>query len=114
MQCQRFRQFPGPSLPARSSAQVNQYGTISYLHDSRGVSIGQHPTVTSHLVRGIYNRRPPKPKYSTMWDVGKVTDYFKHFGANKDLSLKQLSGKLAMLMSLVGANRSSELAALDL
>lgn len=37
-----------------------------------------------------------------------------YIGKNEDLSLKDLSGKLALLMALVSANRTSELQALDL
>lgn len=75
--------------------------------------MGQHPVIT-RLMKGIYNSRPPQPKYSTSWDVVKVTDYLKSLGANQELSLKQLTLKLVMLMALVEASRSSELAALDL
>ena len=35
-------------------------------------------------------------------------------GENSDLSMKSLSGKLALLMALVSASRSSELQSLDL
>ena len=43
-----------------------------------------------------------------------VLSWIKGQGDNKDLPLKELSGKLALLMTLVGANRTSELQALDL
>ena len=75
--------------------------------------IGQHPLV-SRLMKGIYNSRPPEPQYSTTWDVSSVLDWIKRLGNNKDLSLKVLSGKLALLMALVSANRTSELHTLDL
>ena len=78
-----------------------------------GSPIGQHPLV-SQLMKGIYNSRPPKPHYTCTWDVDIVVRYLKGLGSNADLSLKTLSGKLILLMSLTLASRTSELHALDL
>ena len=52
-----------------------------------GVSVGSHPTVT-RLLQGVFNSRPPQPRYTTFWDVGVVIQHIKGLGANKDLSLK--------------------------
>ena len=38
--------------------------------------VGQHPLV-SRILKGIYNERPPLPRYSTFWDVGVVLRYLK-------------------------------------
>jgi len=65
-------------------------------------------------MRGVYNSRPPEPQYSDTWDMASVLAWLKRLGDNKDLSLKKLSGKLALLMALVSASRTSELHALDL
>ena len=54
------------------------------------------------------------PRYSSTWDVGMVTKYLTSLGRNEDLPLKRLSQKLALLMALVEACRTSELKALDL
>lgn len=75
--------------------------------------IGQHPVVT-RLMKGMYNSRSPKPRYPSSWKVADVTHALKEWGVNASLSLKQLTLKLCMLMALVVASRSSELAALDL
>ena len=37
---------------------------ISVLHDR----ISNHPRVSA-LMSGIFNKRPPKPKYTFVWDV---------------------------------------------
>ena len=74
--------------------------------------IGQHPLVI-RLLKGISNERPPRPRYTTTWDVSKVTSYLSSLGDNKTLSLKQLSKKLAMLLALISPERSSVLADLD-
>lgn len=87
---------------------------MSSTHEKiEGNPIGQHLMV-KQLFRGVYNSRPPKPRYSNTWDVNIVLDYIAQLGENIELSLKQLSLKLLMLMSLVSANRVSELQALDL
>jgi len=49
-----------------------------------------------------------------MWDVSQVVDYVARLGENKDLSLKDLSSKLLILMALTCASCVSELQALDL
>ena len=87
---------------------------ISMTHDPiEGTPIGQHPSV-SRIMRGIHNTRPPRPRYTSTWDVDKVIRYVESLGSNDSLSLKHLSMKLAVLFALVEASRSSELAALDL
>ena len=78
-----------------------------------GSPIGQHPLV-SQLLRGIYNSRPPRLRYTCTWDVDVVVQHLKGLGNNADLSLKTLSGKLTLLMALTLASRRSELQALDL
>ena len=74
-----------------------------------GKPVGQHPLVI-RLLKGIANERPPQPRYSTTWDVSKVTAYLSSLGHNNMLSLKLLSKKLAMLLALISPERSSVLA----
>ena len=84
---------------------------VSMTHDQvEGSPIGQYPLV-NRLLRGVYNRRPPMPRYSSTWDVDEVTKFLISLGKNEELTLKSLSQKMALLMALVGA---SELAALNL
>ena len=71
---------------------------------------GGHPLVTQ-LMKGMFNSRPPKPKYSHTWDVTLVTKYLASLGSNRLLSLKQLSLKLPMLFCL---ERVSAIRKLDL
>ena len=87
---------------------------VSMTHETtEGIPISQHPLVT-RLRRGVYNLRPPKPRYSFTWDVDIVVQHILNMGENSTLSLKSLSQKLAFLMALVVASRTSELQALDL
>ena len=78
-----------------------------------GLPVGQHPLVTQ-LLKGMFNNRPPRPRYSHTWDVASVTKYLASLGNNRSLSLKQLSFKLAMLFFLTCPERVSALTKLDL
>lgn len=77
-----------------------------------GVVIGKHPLV-SRLMKGIYNNRPPRARYSFTWDVKEVLDHIRAWGPTEDLTLKKITLKLAMILALGNASRSSELHALD-
>ena len=87
---------------------------VSMTHKSvEGLPVGQHPLVT-RLLKGVYNQRPPMPRYTSTWDVDVVTKHIVSMGRNEDLPLKHLSRKLVMLMALIKASRTSELRALDI
>ena len=98
-----------------------QYRTINSLrsaismthHEVDGVRVGQHPIV-SRFLKGIFNSRPPAPRYSVTWDVDVVLQYLRGLPQNEDLSFQALSHMVAMLMALANADRCSDLASLDL
>ena len=75
--------------------------------------IGQHPTIV-RVLKGAYNKRPPLPRYSTTWEVSKVTSYIATLGVNESLSLKMLSLKLVVLLALTRPSRSNDLSNLSL
>ena len=93
---------------------VNAYrSAISAFHPNiEGCPVGQHPRI-KQLLKGVFNRKPPAPRYSMTWNVDDVLRYIKHMGPNKTLDMKQLSLKLAMLMALTSVSRGSELAKLN-
>ena len=66
--------------------------------------IGEHDLV-SHFMKGVFNLRPPQPRYSKMWDINKVLLYLKGLGRNEDLTLQQLTLKTAMLLSILAGRR---------
>ena len=78
-----------------------------------GSKVGDNPQVSS-LLTGIYNRRPPKPRYTFIWDANVVVDYIKALPDDNDLTLKMLSWKLTTLLALTAASRASEISYLDL
>ena len=116
-----------PSLPAVCRflrylvEQGLGYGAINaarcalatLLPDYEGFSFGKHPLVC-RLVKGVYERRPPAPRYNSCWDVTKVFKLFREWGRNAQLTLKQLTFKLVMLLMLVTAQRGQTILALSL
>ena len=94
---------------------VNAYrSAISALHSKvDGHPIGQHLLVT-RMLKGVYNERPPLPRYSSFWDVGAVLKYVQSWGSNDNLSLRQLTLKLAILMALTRPARTVDLSKLDI
>ena len=69
--------------------------------------------MVTRFLRGVFNSRPPKPKYGVTWDTDTVLRYLEMPPDNADLNLQQLTQKLAMLLALASADRFSDLAALD-
>ena len=87
---------------------------ISMTHDEvDGTRVGQHPLV-SRFLKGVFNCRPPAPRYTTTWDVDVVLSHIKSLPDNEHLSFQLLTHKVVMLMALTNADRCSDLAALDL
>ena len=94
---------------------LNSYrSAISSVHERvDGYEVGQHPLV-SRVMKGAFNLRPPQPRYETTWDVSKVLDFIVSLGPSENLSLRDLTWKLAMLLALTRPSRSADLAKLDL
>ena len=78
-----------------------------------GMSIGNPPLVVRFL-KGVFNLRPPVPRYKGVWDVSIVLRFLKTLSPVSSLSLKNLSLKLVMLLSLVTAQRGQTLRLLDI
>ena len=69
-----------------------------------GCRAGNHPLVNRFL-RGVFNLRPPTPRYAETWDVTPVLQKLRSMDPLEDLSLKELTLKLVMLMALTQASR---------
>ena len=65
-------------------------------------------------MKGVYLDKPPKPKYSELWDVKVVLNYLKTLHPLQSLSLKQLTLKLVTLLALTTAQRAQTLSSLNL
>ena len=88
--------------------------SISAFHDPiEGFSVGKHPRVCS-LLKEIFNKRPPIPRYTFIWDVQKVLTYLSTLGMPEHLSDKMLTLKTTMLIALTSSNRAHEICSLNI
>ena len=65
------------------------------------------------FMQSIINSCPLKPKYSFVRNLNTVISYIDTMPTIENLSLKDLSAKIAMLMALCNADRSLDLITLD-
>ena len=75
--------------------------------------MGSNPLV-SRFMKGVFNERPPKPRYQEIWDVKPVLNYLCKLSPVKLISLKQLTLKLCMLLALVSAQSAQTLSLISL
>ena len=66
------------------------------------------------LCRGAGVRNPSSGRYSGFWDVLDVLEMFQEWGSNRELSLKLLGFKVAVLLLLVTAQRGQTILNLSL
>ena len=94
---------------------LNAYrSAISSVHDKvDDIDLGKHLLVARHL-KESFHARPPLPKYARTWNVQVVLDHILLWSDTASLSLKLLTFKLVMLMSLAALSHSADLAALQL
>ena len=64
--------------------------------------------------RHVFHKWPPQPRYSTTWDVAKVTNHIESSGENKELSFPDLTLKVVALLALTRPSRSMDLKNLDI
>ena len=78
-----------------------------------GSLIGSHPLV-SRFMKGVFQTKPPCPRYLATWGVSVVLSYLRTLSPKEDLSLKEVTFMFTMLMALVFATRADTLYKLDL
>ena len=93
---------------------MNAYrSAISSVYDKAdGVPVGQHPIIT-RLIKGIFNVRPPIPRYSKTCDVQLVLNFLQTQGKSETLPLKMLKLKNVFLLAITRPSRSADLSQLD-
>ena len=65
-----------------------------------------HPWVVE-LIKGVFNARPRELKYTFIWDEQNVLDLTRYsWSNNEEISLKELTWKLTMLIVLKIASRA--------
>ena len=78
----------------------------------KACTIGAHPHIT-RFMKGVFNLRPPVPRYTIMWDVGKLLKKLRKLSPLTSLSLKELTLKMVALVAIVLAARSQTIVALN-
>ena len=96
-------------------SSVNAYrSAISSVHDKvDGFNVGQHPTIV-RLVKGVFNCRPPVPRYSNTWDVQKVLNFIEAGGNPQALPIKALTLRTVFLLAITRPSRSADLSQLNI
>ena len=92
---------------AKEFKDGKQYRSLSCYHSAvssshlpiDGFSVGKHSLVC-RLLKEVFNLRLPFPCYDYTWDVTKVTSFLRDLGDNRQMTLKCLTQKLAMLLAL--------------
>ena len=75
--------------------------------------IAEHLLIRT-LLKAVRVSIPPSPKYTQLWDINSVLEFFTNWLDNSSLSLKQLSAKLTIILSLISCKKVSDVKALDL
>ena len=87
-----------------SAINTAQSALSSYITLENGTCVGKHPLV-SRLMKGIFQEKLPRPKYTEIWDVSIVLSYLQSFSPVDKLFLKELTLKLLVLILLVSGQR---------
>ena len=88
-----------------SYSQINTaFSSLSSIITITKVPCGKHPHVKRFMKR-IFELRPTFPKYHMIWDVSKVLNYFRNLPVMSNLTLKELSLKLTVLLCLVSSGQ---------
>ncbi len=106
-------------------AQDLSYSTINTARSALSACLldttfsGTNYTITNHpllirYMKGVFNSRKPTPKYSETWDVNIVLNYLAKLFPLDNLSLKDHSFKLVMLLALTSGQRCQTLTYLDI
>ena len=78
-----------------------------------GTPVGSHPLV-KNFTQGVFNLKPPTPRYVDIWDPETVLKFIKSWSPAKSLSLTKLVKKLYVLILLVTGQRGQILQALTI
>nr|CAH7726456.1 unnamed protein product [Callosobruchus chinensis] len=92
------------------------YGTLNSYRSAIAQLLG--PSMSEDILirrffKGVFHLRPNLPKYKNTWDPLIVLNYLKTLD-NENISLEQISYKLAMLLALVSAQRVQTLSLIEL
>ena len=95
----------GESYSAINSARS---ALSTFLTNNLGQTVGSLPSVTRFL-KGVFQLKPPKPRYYFIWDVNIVLLFLGNFYPNEEIPLEYLTYKLVTLFALITAQRAQTL-----
>ena len=85
--------------------------SILQLNSNLSIPFGQLP-VAKCFMKGIFELRPALPRYKSIWDVSRVFTHFRGQPLASQLSLKDLTVKLTLFLSLLSGQRSQTIKSL--
>ena len=85
---------------------------LSIVHVEGIPEVSSNPLL-KRLFRGIFNARPPQPRYTHTWDINLVFNHMRALGPNRYLPFMILSQKVAILLSLLSGKRVHSLSLLQ-
>ena len=83
------------------------------ISNDSGLTIGKFPSV-KRFMKGVFELRPPLPRYNYIWDVNIVFSYLMNFYPYEGICLSILTFKLVMLLALTTAQRAQTLHVLNI
>lgn len=94
-----------------SYSSINIYRSALNLINPPPVS---EEKIINRFLKGIYNQRPPKPKYNSTWDPQVVLNYLKSLHPLTSLNMEMLTLKLVMLLALTTGHRSQTISTINI
>lgn len=85
--------------------------SVLTVHDCS--TFGTHPLV-KRFMKGVFENRPSLPRYTCPWYVSTVLKFLSSLPNLEEITLKDLSRKVVMLMALLTGQRAQTLHALDI
>ena len=108
-----------PKIQEFLAAEFNKgasFGSINTYRSALALILGHEIAQDfgiKRICKGAAKLRPPRPKYNSTWDPKVVLDYFDALGCNLDISLENLTSKVATLLALVTAHRMQTLSLIE-
>ena len=96
-----------------SSINSAQSALSAILPTCDGIPFGKQHLV-SKFCRGVFQLRPSLPCYAFTWDTRKLLSYYRQIQENSELTLKQLTLKLATILALIMSQRAQNIHSLDI
>ena len=99
----------GKSYSALNSARS---ALSTFIVNDYGLTIGNSASV-KRFMKGVFELKPPLPRYQFIWDVSIVLDFLYHYSPNEELHLNVLTCKCVMLLALSSMQRVQTLEAIN-